>query len=202
MHPLLLSDISAHDFFHYLIWGFRYFLLFCFLCLIFRIVLWAYKKLVKFFSWIFYSFNALPSDKVKAYVTNVIDGDTFCANVVNEDDSLSEIRVRVYFIDAPEITQPFGVEAGEYLRGLIENRTVVLSCKGIDQYGRVLADVFRGGVDIPLSMVKNGYAWVQDAPDHRAAKLYRAFLKAQTSGVGLWMESDPVQPRTHRNLQN
>lgn len=202
MLPILIAEFTAHDFFHWLTWAFRIFLLFSFLCLLFRIGLWVYRKLVLFFSWIFYSFSALPSDRVEAYVTRVVDGDTFFANIVNEDDSLSEINVRFYHIDTPETNQSFGPEATALLRNLVENRTVVLTCMGIDTYGRVLADVFRGGVDVQLEMVKQGYGWVQDAPDTRSARLYRAFLKAQANQAGIWSEPAPIQPKAFRATNN
>lgn len=78
----------------------------------------------------------------KAYVTYVVDGDTFDANVDLGFGIITKQRFRILGIDAPEIITDKGYIAKEYLNELICDKTVVLLSKKKDSFGRFLADVY------------------------------------------------------------
>ncbi len=87
----------------------------------------------------------------KLFVRKVIDGDTF------EGDGYT---IRLIGIDAPEKAQKCYEEAKNFLRKLIEGKTVRLEYdeEKRDAYGRVLAYVWVGGTFVNMEMIKNGYA--------------------------------------------
>jgi micrococcal nuclease len=88
----------------------------------------------------------------------VADGDTVWL--------LSGEKVRLIGIDAPEThhptkpPEPFGTEAAEYLRALVEGKEVflVLDQMTKDEYGRTLAYLYLDDLFINAHLVKEGYA--------------------------------------------
>lgn len=60
-------------------------------------------------------------------------------------------------------------------------------------YGRTLARVECQGKDANAEQVQAGFAWVYDryVTDR---SLYELQETARTSGIGLWVERDPVPP--------
>lgn len=119
-------------------------------------------------------------------VTRVHDGDT-----VTVDGK----RVRLYGIDAPELAQPGGVEARDFLAARLTGRTVRVLKKDKDDYGRVVGVVLLPeGEEVNSLMVRSGHAWVysQYCRDCFGLKLVQAYARAK--GLGLWAGPDPVPP--------
>lgn len=86
-----------------------------------------------------------------AYVTGVIDGDTF---------RTSNRTIRLAGIDAPESNTPQGKKATAYLRQLIGRQRVIIKTVATDTYGRSVADVWRytDRLYINREMVDSGHA--------------------------------------------
>lgn len=79
-----------------------------------------------------------------------IDGDTF---------KWGTERVRLWGVDAPEISTQDGVVAATELHYLIEGQTLTCEVKGTDQYGRTVAQCWNeSGKDIACLMVGKGLA--------------------------------------------
>jgi endonuclease YncB( thermonuclease family) len=92
----------------------------------------------------------------------VADGDTLTIL-----DQGQKVRVRLVGIDAPETSkskresgQPYSQKSKKHLAGLVLNRSVSVKSYGQDRYKRVLGEVFLGGTNINLEMVKVGLAEV------------------------------------------
>ena len=93
-----------------------------------------------------------PDEVLKAAVQKVFDGDGFLASVWHpyREAWVERVPFRFAFIDAPEMEQPFGPEARDYLAGLIANKELRLDPVGkestgympIDPYKRVLCMAF------------------------------------------------------------
>ena len=81
--------------------------------------------------------------KKDAYVTEVIDGDTFRSG---------QAYVRLARVDAPEKGTPNSRKATEHLRGLIEKSTVKYEQVGTS-YGRIVAEVWKGEANINDKMI-------------------------------------------------
>lgn len=127
----------------------------------------------------------------EAQVINVVDGDTIDVLI----DSV-EYRVRYILVDTPETkhpekpVEPFGPEAAEANRQLVEGKTVLLEkdVSETDRYGRLLRYVWVGDVMVNEELLRQGLAQVSTFPPD--VKYVDRFLEvqrqAQAAGVGMW----------------
>jgi endonuclease YncB( thermonuclease family) len=90
------------------------------------------------------------------WVSWVMDGDTL---LVVLDDQHEPIKVRVKDIDAPESCQPGGEASREALVALAMRQRVEVDLVAEDVYGRQVARVMRGDLDLGAEMVRTGMAW-------------------------------------------
>lgn len=135
------------------------------------------------------------ADVLNGRVVGVSDGDT----IVVLDKSMSQHRIRLQGIDAPEKSQPFGQRSKEYLSSQVFNQEVQVEYEKRDKYGRLVGKVLVDSVDINLSVVSSGLAWhyKQYESEQSAADrlLYAdAELKAREGRLGLWSDRDPQPP--------
>jgi endonuclease YncB( thermonuclease family) len=99
-----------------------------------------------------------PLHAVEGEVLRVVDGDTF--EVIYKGD-----RDKVRFVDiaAAEMDEPGGPEAKQALTRLLEGKVVRLEIdrrRPRDSYGRILAKVYLGDVDVGRRMIDDGFAEV------------------------------------------
>lgn len=101
---------------------------------------------------------ALAAQASLSGATLVVDGDTL--HVGNE-------RVRLFGVDAPELSQMCGVGASKvacgqlaarWLRSRVQNRTLQCSAVDKDRYGRVVARCRIDGTDLSQALVEAGWA--------------------------------------------
>lgn len=135
-----------------------------------------------------------PALEANGTVERVVDGDT-----VDIDFDGDSERVRLIGIDTPETKKPnapiecFGPEASDHTVALLPAGTpvrVVRDIEARDDYGRLLAYVYRGadGLFVNLAIVAGGYARpLTIAPnDHFSADFVRAARHAEATDQGLW----------------
>jgi endonuclease YncB( thermonuclease family)/outer membrane protein OmpA-like peptidoglycan-associated protein len=117
-------------------------------------------------------------------VPRIIDGDTL---------EVSGTRIRLFGIDAPEMSQTCGVEdnpmfacgkiASDWLKEEIGSREVECQPSDTDVYGRTVATCFVAGKDIAENMVASGYAAPFVRYTDRYVEMGRA---AEQTREGLW----------------
>jgi micrococcal nuclease len=122
-------------------------------------------------------------------VLSIMDGDTINVDCGGE----ATYKVRLASIDTPERNQPYGANATEALRSLIEHRRVSLDISTKDRYGRYIAIASLGGVDINRAMVANGRAWVFRRY-YKGEDYIEAEALARRNGLGLWPVPNPTAP--------
>jgi endonuclease YncB( thermonuclease family) len=101
---------------------------------------------------------------------------------------------------APGSGQPYGHEAATYLQALLLDKQVLLEPHGQDRSGRLQAVVYLGEINVNLTLVKEGLAWVspgKTVPRVRAP-LQVAERQAQVARWGLWALPDPEPPWEYR----
>lgn len=133
--------------------------------------------------------------RISGFVTSVRDGDTIC---VKEGKLKHEVRLRR--IDAPETSQPFGIEAASRLKSLIYGMRVLVEYSETDQYGRIIGTVYLQDTDINLLMVRSGFAWHYKQYDD-AQSYAEAEAEAKSERRGLWMDETPVPPWEFRRMK-
>lgn len=127
----------------------------------------------------------------RATLDRVVDGDTLRLR--------DGTRVRLIGIDTPEVAHPdfgdecYGPEATRETERLLhpgDELRLVLDADRYDQYGRLLAYVYRAadGVFVNARLVKRGFAYVETVPPNvaHAGRFRRLAREARAGGRGLW----------------
>lgn len=126
------------------------------------------------------------------------DGDTIrCFRTLGA--STEEVRVRLAYIDAPEIghapSHAYAIRARTYLRRLLNlGERVETRIVGQDFYGRIVAEVInlRTYAHCGLRLVAGGYATLYQCPLARR-EYYDAQTIAQQKRLGIWSQEGPWQ---------
>jgi endonuclease YncB( thermonuclease family) len=113
-------------------------------------------------------------------LVRVIDGDTVIVKIQG-----AALHIRLIGIDAPELDQPFGIDARNALVELIGEQQCVLVYDEGDMYGRLVAHLWIGDTYVNAQMVQRGMAWFDtvSAPDN-LLDLYQE--EARDAKRGLW----------------
>lgn len=113
--------------------------------------------------------------------------------------SAEEVRIRLAYIDAPEINHPasypYAIAARAYLRRLLALREAInVTVLGHDGYGRIIGEVRRVRDDgnCALRLVVGGYAALWRCPQERG-EYYAAQEIAQRKRAGIWKQDGPWQ---------
>ena len=136
-------------------------------------------------------------ERFSGKVVRVSDGDT-CDVEVGPGKT---VRVRIYGIDAPELSQDFGREARKYLDQRIFRETVTVEKFYDDQYGRCVGRILLNGQDLALELLREGIVWhyVQYSSDQSYSIAERLAREAQK---GVWKGASdgnyPIAPWEHR----
>ena len=149
---------------------------------------------------------------VPGKVEKVIDGDTL--RLADETDSKGRVHTGAVLgirgIAAPALDQPFGKQAHERLKELIEGKAIIRNGPTPRAYRERNAWFFRTekGESLALLMISEGLAWTVEAEledKHRKPTDVKkvvpeteAWLKAEREAReakrGLWADKDPVRP--------
>jgi len=139
-------------------------------------------------------------------VVGISDGDTLKARCGSEG-SYHQIRVRLSGIDAPELKQPYGLQARKMLSDLLYMKEVKLDCPKQDHYWRYICNISLmkhekdkpQNLDIGKTMIRHGLAWyyrtyssdlsLKDRKNYAVAE-----ASAKNSRSGLWKDQSPVPP--------
>lgn len=125
-------------------------------------------------------------------VVGVADGDTI--TVLNNN---KPTKIRLYGVDCPEKSQPFGQKAKQFTSDKVFKKNVKIDPIDTDRYGRTVGLVlFDNGKSLNESLVESGLAWVYKTYCHKpqCENWLRIESAARTKKIGLWSMPDPVPP--------
>jgi endonuclease YncB( thermonuclease family) len=134
----------------------------------------------------------LAGPATAATILSVGDGDT-----IRVSDGPQRLTIRLACIDAPETAQrPYGAASRQRLQELAPvGSAVTLRPQTIDKYGRTVAEVFRNGQNVNLTMVSSGQAFAYRK--YLAACDGSAYLGAEAAAqrqrVGVWAVPGGIQ---------
>ena len=146
-----------------------------------------------------------------APVAAVSDGDTIWVGPAGQAE-----RVRLFGVDAPEKSQPWGAQSKAALEAMAKGKTVLVQVFFADRYGRMVAKVWIPGpqcaqaqgcsawIDANYEQVKAGNAWhygqyAKDQPEADRAAYAQAQREAMQGRIGLWSEPNPEAPWDYRH---
>jgi len=125
--------------------------------------------------------NAVLAENLSGMVVKIADGDTLTLLVAGN----RQVKIRLAEIDTPESHQPYGQKAKQALAGLVFSKTITADVQTTDRYGRSVARVYAGTLDVNAELVRSGTAWVY----RKYAKdpsLYELEEQAREKKRGLW----------------
>lgn len=96
----------------------------------------------------------------------------------------AQIKIRVAFLDAPELGRPFGYRAKQAMSELVYGKDIAVYPHTIDRYGRTVAVVYVDGVDAGLQLLQQGLAWAYTRylPE-ASAEIQASYRQAETEGA-------------------
>lgn len=119
--------------------------------------------------------------------------------IVWRADVKRQSEIRLAGIDAPELAQPWGIQARSAMRRMVQDRPVSIEVTDRDRYGRLVARMWQGHSYVNAAMTRGGHAWAFDRylPD---AAIRAGQQEARRAGRGLWSlpPQDRVPPATWR----
>jgi endonuclease YncB( thermonuclease family) len=122
----------------------------------------------------------LTPDVIQGKVVGITDGDTLTILMDSK-----QYKIRLAEIDTPERNQPYGSKAKDVLSNLVFGKEAVAKVQDIDRYGRYVARIYAGELDVSREMVRQGAAWV-----YRQYLRDKSFLdveaEAKEAKRGLW----------------
>lgn len=128
-------------------------------------------------------------------VINVLDGDTV---LVSRDDHLqAPIKIRLVNIDAPEKDQEYGMASRQSMLDMVLNKPVQVVTQAVDDFGRVIATLSVGDLNVNHAQVQRGWAW-ESSRFHSNKILMMMQQEAQQNRRGLWAGDNPVEPNIWR----
>lgn len=101
-----------------------------------------------------------PSYVYRARITRIVDADTFEVDVDAGFRMFARLPLRLAHIDAPEKYTPAGKAAIAFvteLLGQLPAETVVRTFKVADKYGRYLAEVYVGDLNVAEELIAAGH---------------------------------------------
>ena len=127
-------------------------------------------------------------------VVHVSDGDTF----ILQPRQGEKLKVRIAYIDCPELNQPYGLEAKAFTLEWAKGKEVRVEVVNTDRYGRAIGWVTADGETLNHLLIEKGYAWhfTRYSSDFQLASLER---NARNAELGLWADYNPVPPWDYRN---
>ncbi len=131
---------------------------------------------------------AVSAETFTARVIAVLDGDT-----VIVQERAKKTTVRLAGIDAPEKLQEFGLASRDALVALVLNKDVQITTKTVDDYGRVVALLRAGRVNVNDEQLRRGMAW-EYSRYHADKTLVALQAEAQQARRGLWAGAAPTPP--------
>ena len=144
--------------------------------------------------------SSAPPAGGPASLVSVGDGDTIRVTTAKGQ----KVTVRLACIDAPETAQgQSGTDATQRLNQLVANGSLELRPQTIDKYGRTVAEVYAGGRNVNLELVRMGLAFAYR--DYLSGCDANAYLDAEAQAEryrqGVWRWGNEVKPWDFRKQQ-
>lgn len=146
------------------------------------------KKIYQLVVLVFICSNSY-SDTIEGKVINIIDGDTIHVKYKSVTH-----KIRLAYIDCPEIRQKYGRSVRTYLSDMIIGKTVRAQIYSIDRYNRPIAEIFFSNNNINLHLIETGKCLVYRRYAKGKTNYFIKEKLAKKNRVGLHGDSNFVAP--------
>lgn len=140
--------------------------------------------------------DASFAEQFSGKVFKIIDGDTIWIKSADRTE-----KIRLSYIDAPELKQNFGNQSREYLANLVLDKNVEIHSYRRDRYKRVIGEVYihnnNESVFINAKLLKSGHAWVYKRY-RKNPYLMNLENFARMKNKGIWNLENPTEPWKYR----
>lgn len=117
-------------------------------------------------------------------------------------DDRARRAVCISYLETPESGQPYSEVAAQHLKDLLLGKDITVLFRGFSEEDTecVIGDVYLGGVNITLQMVRDGVAWSNKSYAYpEGYYVYeQAEQAARSERRGLWQDPSPTPPWTYR----
>ncbi len=127
-------------------------------------------------------------------VISVTDGNTICVAC-----GARALQVKMAGVDCPDLDQPYGPQARDFLVTLIGSREVWVDVKRMDHYHRGDSTITLNGQDVAVQVVRAGLGWY-DTRFISSAPIAEAEAQAREGKSGLWSQEKPLPPWEFRQV--
>lgn len=124
----------------------------------------------------------------------ISDGDTLWLQPFGQR---APVKLRLRDIDAPEICQRWGAQSRRALADLVAGAVLRAELTAHDDYGRGLARLSRGELDVGAQLVRQGHAWAHRYRG-RPGPYAQAEEQARRERRGLFADPQAIAPRDFR----
>jgi len=107
------------------------------------------------------------------------------------------VKVRLAEVDAPEKAQPYGIASQKSLVELAMGKLVKVVARAVDDYGRLVATVYAGALNVNHEQVRRGMAW-EYSRFRNNRELIALQRDAQQARRGLWAAEGALEPSQWR----
>jgi len=130
-------------------------------------------------------------------VVGVIDGDT--VDLLTDSPRLL-YRIRIAEVDAPEMGQPHGRAAKQFVSNWCFRKVATVHVVDLDRRDRIVGHLYCEGMSMSHLLVAEGMAWwyVDYSTDLR---LRNTEVYARTRKKGLWIDERPIPPWVWRQVR-
>lgn len=124
-------------------------------------------------------------------VMKVLAGD----KLIVSSQGLSELYT-LYGVDCPEMDQPYGPVARDWLAGFLSDRSIRVETVTLGSWGHPLVKIYVNDLCVNEILLKKGLAWVNT---YYCESLFcyqwkKLEERARQEGKGLWHRASPVPP--------
>lgn len=126
-----------------------------------------------------------------AHAVQVVEAQSGDTLIVLDQGKL--LTLRVAFVEAPKLDQPYGLASRKSLEELCKGKNASYQRQSAQEGGAIRAVVLCDDVDAGRLQLKRGLAWVRPGPKtDPALTLIQDFV--WRDGIGLWADANPVPP--------
>jgi micrococcal nuclease len=124
-------------------------------------------------------------------VVMVVDGDRLIISHAEISGAYS-----LYGIDCPELSQPYGSAARDYVEAMIADRPITVETVALGTWGRPLVKLYVDDVSLNEMLLKKGLAWVDMYYcDKKFCYQWQKIEEmARQAAEGLWQGDNPIPP--------